>query len=114
MNNITMVTENRIKKMLKQEATYSRALDYLLDKLKGWYGYSGATIEECKQWGIMIDNCMQMCVIPDSELRGLCYNFSDYILLTECLDLRYVDIFDFNGLVKVVYEKNCEVWPDLK
>ena len=99
MKNITTTTEKRV---ISSDCKYAELLRYLLDTMKSQVGCYGATVSEMKKWNILLDNATQINVIGSNELRGLCYKYNDYIRYVGTHDLSYVNIDDFNGLVKSV------------
>jgi len=99
MKNITAITEKRV---INANCDYAELLKYLLDEMKSQVGCLGATISEMKKWNIVLDNSKQMNVYKTNEMYGLCYTYNDYIRYVGTNDLSYVNIDDFNGLVKSV------------
>jgi len=109
MKIITTVTEKRVK---NATCKYAELLRYLLKTMKCNNSCDGATVKEMKQWNIPLENATQMNVIESNELRGLCYTYNDYIRYVGTHDLSYVNIDDFNGLVKAVITGNGQHNPN--
>ena len=103
MKYVTTATEKRVK---NADCKYADILIYLLDEMKCRYACLGASIKEMKGYGINIDNATQMNVNETNDMRGLCYIYNDYIRYVGTNDLSYVNIDDFNGLVKAVIAGN--------
>lgn len=103
MNNITAITEKRV---MTADCKYSDLLKYLLNKMKSQIGWYSASISEMKKYNVQLDNAKQMNVYKSNEMYGLCYTYNDYIRYVGTNDLSYVNIDDFNGLVKSVITGN--------
>jgi len=99
MKTITMATEKRVA---TADCKYADLLKYLLQEMKCRVGCYGASVKEMKNWNIELENETQINVVDSYELYGLCYLYNDYIRYIGTHDLSYVNIDDFNGLVKAV------------
>lgn len=110
MKNITQATENRIKKMVKNEHRYGECFEYLLNKMKEMEGFSTSfTITEIKEYFdgeeyLKNETQVEFFKWDAPLLRGLEYAFPNMISVVDCLNLHYVNVSDFNKLVKCVFE----------
>ena len=101
MKRITQATENRIKAMKQSGNKYAEELDYILNNvIKGSAGCVGASIAEMKSWGIELDSAGQYRAIITNTTRGMSILYPDYIHTVDCLDLHYINLYDFNALVR--------------
>ena len=114
MNYVTIITEKRINQMMNDNLTlngsdYGQILNRLLNGLKKWSDWND-TISKAKESHIGIVNELQVNTRDMYEryrntLSGWSINYSSMISSVECWDLHYVNIHDFNALVKTVYDK---------
>lgn len=106
MNNVTQVSENKIKEMVKNSHRYGECLLSLLDRMKGRIGWEGASVKEMKKYGYVLDNDTQVKVsyCYMEEYNGLSVLFSEIFNATFTNDLHHATIKDFNKLVKMVSE----------
>ena len=102
MKYITMATEIRIRKMVKQHMEYANELQYILDELKCREHCMGATVTEMRNWDIRIDNANEVALLISAELRGLGANFENQISVVDCCNIHCVSFSDFNKLVRNV------------
>ena len=107
MKNITMATENRIKKMAKENRLFAEELQHFLDAIKGKIGWHGATIQEMKRHGVELENkYIQIRTVITNTVMGMGHVFNDHMNAVDTHDLEYVNIADFNKLVKAVEKHN--------
>lgn len=104
MTPITAVTEKRIQQMQKDNHKFAECLAYILKEIKCSNGCDGATVAQLKKLRLELPNTTQINVYEIPEMNGLSIAYSEYINAVFCLDLHYLDIKDFNRLVKVVSE----------
>lgn len=104
MTTITATTEKRIQKMQKDNHKYAKCLAYILREIKCSNGCDGATIAQLKKLGLELPNATQVNVYEMPEMNGLSIVYPEYINAVFCADLHYLNIYDFNKLVKVVSE----------
>lgn len=104
MEYITQATENRIRKMVKEGHAYGDMLEYILHEIKGQMTYEEGTVTQLKKKGIRLYNKTQVNVYEDARMNGLAVKYPDLIGVVFCRDLHYLNIYDFNKLVKVVSE----------
>ena len=102
MTRVTQVTENRIKKLVKDNRPYGEQLEYILNTYKGTRGCYGATITEMKKWNIELDNDFQIRLTICNTIRGMGVKFSELMNTAETHDMSHVTIKDFNELVKMI------------
>lgn len=109
MEYITQATEKRIKEMVKNEHKFGEALQQLLDDMKSREGWYGATIKEMKDAGYNLENATQIKVqyYYQHLYNGLTVLFENLFYATFTNDLHHASIYDFNKLVKMVYEMEC-------
>lgn len=90
--------------MRKEYHKYADCLSYILREIKGANGCDGATIAQLKKIGIKLPNATQINVYEMPEMNGLSIAYPEYLNAVFCADLHYLNIYDFNRLVKVVSE----------
>jgi hypothetical protein len=100
---ITQVTVNKINEMIVKDMKYSKELKYFLNEMLSRKGCFGASLKEMKKWDMAMENHAQFDVYDSNIFRGMGITFQEYISPTFCLDLHYVTIKDFNGLVNACY-----------
>ncbi len=104
MKNITAMTEKRIQQMKKNDHRYAKVLEYILTEIKCFNSCDDATVAQLKKLGLELPNQTQINVYEMPEMNGLSILYLDYISAVFCLDLHYLNIYDFNGLVKILSE----------
>lgn len=109
MKNITQVTENRIKKMVREGHKFGECFAILLDDMKARIHSCGLTVAEIKKYNYdtpYLENETQIEFFKwyGPLYRGLEYAFPELIGVVDCLNLHYLNIYDFNKLVKLVSE----------
>ena len=104
MKTITAITEKRIQQMKKDDHRYAECLAYILKEIKCSCGCDGCTVAQLKKLGLELPNQTQINVYEMPEMNGLSILYPDYISAVFCLDLHYLNIYDFNGLVKILSE----------
>ena len=104
MTTITATTEKRIQKMQKDNHKYAECLAYILREIKCFYSCDGATVAQLKKLDLELPNSTQINVYEMAEMNGLSIIYPEYINAVFCADLHYLNIYDFNKLVKVVSE----------
>lgn len=104
MKNVTIITETRINKMVKDNIDHSDDLLYLLNCLKSNEGLSDVAVKEIKKNGYELENFTQFTLYISNSLRGLGIKFEKYLTIVDQYDLHYVTIRDFNALVKEMYD----------
>lgn len=104
MKNITAMTEKRIQQMKKNDHRYAKVLEYILTEIKCFNSCDDATVAQLKKLGLELPNQTQINVYEMPEMNGLSILYPDYISAVFCLDLHYLNIYDFNGLVKILSE----------
>jgi hypothetical protein len=109
MRTITAVTEKRLK---SADCKYSHELRYILNQMKSRIMCLGAPMAEIKRLGFELPNETQINVYGTNEIRGLSYQYNDYIRYIGTNDLSYVDIDDFNGLVNAVLDGSGKHNPE--
>ena len=102
---ITQATERRINEMLKADMPEGNLLNWALDEIKGLEGWQGATIKEAKGYGVQFDAYQQISGRRDylAKLNGWASIYPDMMGYSGTLDLNTWTIWDFNGLVSLVY-----------
>jgi len=100
---ITQVTVTKINEMVEKDMVYGNELKYFLNEMLSRKGCLGATLKEMKKWNISLENQDQFNVYEANIFRGMGVTFKKYMSATFCLDLHYVTIEDFNGLVNACY-----------
>lgn len=106
MTTITAITEKRIQKMQNNNNKFAECLSYILREIKCSCGCDGATVAQLKKLGLELPNATQINVIPIlmPEMNGLSILYPEYINAVFCADLHYLNIYDFNRLVKILSE----------
>lgn len=104
MTTITAITEKRIQKMQKDNHKYAKCLAYVLREIKCSNGCDGATVAQLKKLDLELPNATQINVYDMPEMDGLSIIYPEYINTVFCANLHYLNIYDFNKLVKVVSE----------
>jgi hypothetical protein len=110
MKHITYTSEKMINDMRKKEFFSDRTLlenvvITVYDKLFCDCGYYGATLKEFEQYlGHKLDNNIQINICYMDGINGLEYMTKRNARYIGTNDLSYVNIDDFNLLVKQAYE----------
>jgi len=104
MTNITAVTEKRIQRMKKDNHKFAECLAYILTEIKCANGCDGATVTQLKKLELKLPNATQINVCEMPEMNGLSIKYPDYMNAVFCADLHYLNIYDFNKLVKALNE----------
>lgn len=104
MTTITATTEKRIRQMQKDNHKYAECLAYILREIKCSCGCDGTTVAQLKKLDLELPNTTQINVYEMPEMNGLSIIYPEYINAVFCADLHYLNIYDFNKLVKVVNE----------
>ena len=110
MEYITQATEDRIRKMVKEEHAYGDMLEYILRQIKEQTTYEEGTVTKLKKKGVRLYNKTQVSVYEDARMNGLAVRYPELIGAVFCRDLHYLNIYDFNKLVKIVTDlagKGC-------
>lgn len=101
MKNITKATVKRINKMYESEDLDIHFIGKDLRDI-----LIAMMTKNLESWDTVtnIPNTDQLSLYITPTMRGLGINYFGLFTTTECLDLSYITIKDFNGLVKTVYE----------
>jgi len=102
---VSKATEKKINEMVKNEGYYSNTLLYLLGEMKSQIGWNGGTIAQIEKTGEHIENSNQFDVRLTPKLHGISIDYNKYINTVGTLNLHYVTIRDFNGLVNICYKE---------
>lgn len=111
MKHITYTSEKMINEMKKKEYYSDRTLlenvvITVYEKIFCSCGYYGATLKEFEQYlGHKLDNNIQSNIYYMNGIHGLEYMTNRNARYVGTNDLSYVNICDFNLLVKQAYEQ---------
>lgn len=112
MKTITQITEKRINNMVLKNHKFGNVFNDLLNQMKSNKGFYGTAIKEMKKYDCFLENEIQIniCKTDMRFFYGLSCIFPDLIITTNCLDLCFVTIKDFNKLVKLVDSLDNNGW----
>lgn len=107
MKTITMISEKRIKELVKLNSNSGKVLAYLLNEIKHRDGWGGVTMKEMKEWGkkTELSNETQIDVCEFPEFRSWDFRYNDIFTCVFSHGLHYVNVKDFNQLVRRIYQK---------
>lgn len=108
MNHITYTTEKLINQMKKdrQYNLLESTVIYVYDKLFSDCSYYGATLKEFESYlGHKLNNSIQINIYEFNGIYGIEYMTNRNARYIGTNDLSYINIDDFNQLVKQAYKE---------